>query len=166
MKAPTTSERSERLRELLKNARKGNDFAFFINKTEVCEGGFLLALGLSASSPPRMWRTLKAAIIEGREAVDREFTAAPRWGVMYQHAQDYQRKVINTECDDDPEHEIKVLPYIYASQFYQEYEHHFTSLTISGEVTTADIASKRTFVRALAELIGVYISRLNYRTIQ
>jgi hypothetical protein len=140
--------------ELLTKSHKGAGFVFSIGNTEVCEAGYLMALGLSTASPPRMWRETKKDVLAGLLPIDKDLSASPRWRVQFTHAQNYQLRVINSECDDDPEVQCKILPYVYASQFFAEYKYHFTCLSVSGEVSTDEIASEKTFVRALRELIG------------
>jgi hypothetical protein len=152
--APTSSERKNKMYHILTHATRGDRFEFFVGKAQICEAGYLTALGLSSASPPRMWRETKKDVIDGKLPVDKEITASPRWRLQFQHAQNYQLRVINSECDDDPEILCKILPYVYASQFYAEYKYHYSCLTISGEVSTEDIASEKTFGRALRELIG------------
>ncbi len=130
-KAPTTKQRGEKIKELLKasfNAPK-KTFHFTLGKNTVCERSFLVALGLiTRENAPKQWTNEKAFLKTGlpppkKQGVYGPVTFKAKKQTKFEHAIVYIKFIAKTMSDCSVYDEnVQYLPYETAEEFFREYD--------------------------------------------
>jgi hypothetical protein len=154
---PSTSERRKNMRKLLDEASvkgqvMGKPFVFQIEKTTVCERGFITMLGFNADSKPKMWHDVKSRVEKGIMETVKEEEISKWLNFQRQRCRTYIISFVQRECEPLPHRQVSIVPYVYVKDFWRDYEFGGRAMIRSGQIECSDIASYDTFKRAFLEL--------------